>query len=282
MGKESFFKTIGAGFLSALMLFSSADEFEAGNCECISPNNIHLIGDMFEDDEYDVLTEDEYNIRIKQKKKTLAVEKIRNGVLLTGSFVFSLIAKLILGLITAVLEKGIGASSNTLFGFTADCIMNFVIICALFSVAYKIIFPKRKLKELFTLKNIIYIAIASVAIEVVQNIMDMLFKRAYITNQICQCIINIVIIGFVWIKTFKLKGVFGEAVKKAMHLPYGKKIMLSLIIGNIFAVFIKVMLRNVKIISGYVQLFFVFVIAAFIVFCGCHLLRSRKNILILK
>lgn len=282
MKKNDILKAIGAGFMSAFMLFTSADVTNSQSTEYIDSHTVYVDTDIFEDDEYDVVTEDEYNLRAKQRKKASFTAKVRNGVLLAGSFLLSLLIKIILGLITGVVTKGLNLSSNTFFGFAADCIMNFAIIIILFGIAYKMIYPKKKMRDLFSVKNILYIIAVSVIIEIVQNVLNSLFTKVYAINQIIQCLFNLAIIGFAWLKTFELEGIFGKALKEALHSAGGKKIFARMALGSIGAVIIKIVFRRIQVISAYAQMVFVFIIAAMIILCGYNLFGPKKKILILK
>ncbi len=282
MKKESIFKIIAAGFFSALMLFSTSDTANEAEYEYLSPNTIQLNTASIEDDDYDVVSEDEYKMLINRNKKLSAIQAARNFLLLGISFVLSVSAKFILDMLGEIFKKSLGASSNTIISFIADIIVNFVIIAILFAIAYKIFYPKKKLNELFTIKNILYMLVLSAIIKFVEYALGLIFKKAYIINQILQCIFNIAAIGFVWIKTFNLKGVFAPNLKKALHSTYGKKSLILFICANISAVALKIFFRNVKIISGYIQLSFVFIITSFVILCGYGILKPRKNILILK
>lgn len=282
MKKESIFKIIAAGFFSALMLFSTSDATGEAEYEYLSPNAIKLNTASVGDDDYDVVSEDEYKTLINRNKKLSAIQAARNSLLLVISFVLSVSAKFILDMACEIFKKSLGVSSNAIISFIADIIVNFVIIAILFAISYKIFYPQRKLKELFTIKNTLYMLALSAIIKFVEYALGLVLKKAYIINQILQCVFNIASIGFVWIKIFNLKGVFAPALKKALHSAYGKRFLILFICANIFAVVLKIISRNAKIISGYIQLSFVFIIASFMIICGYGILKPRKNILILK
>lgn len=282
MKKESIFKIIAAGFFSALMLFSTSDANSEAEYEYLSPNSIKLNTASVEDDDYDVVSEDEYKMLINRNKKLSAINTARNSLLLVISFVLSVSAKFILDVVCEIFKKSLGASSNAMLSFISDIIVNFVIIAILFAISYKIFYPQKKLSELLTIKNILYMLALSAIIKFVEYALGLIFKKAYIINQILQCVFNIAAIGFVWIKTFNLKGAFAPTLKKALHSAYGKRFLILFICANISAVALKIIFRNVKIISGYIQLSFVFIIALFVIICGYGILKPRKNILILK
>lgn len=286
MKKGSVAKMIAAGALSVAMFFTATKaepdalvsaEAAAG---AVKPRTEQV--DTLASPDSDVLGEDEFRAREKRARSRQRMADLKDSVLGAGVLVLSALAKAGLKMLEAVLARLFGASLTGVLGFLGDVILNFIIIAALFSLAFRIMFPGKSLKEMWTAKNVLIMALAAVGLEIVKYVMAILSSKAYLISELLQCVFTISIIGFAYYKVFRLEGKAANVLKKILKSKAGIFTVLGFSFGSLFAVLVKTFLQGIRRTAAFAQLVFVFIICALIVFCGVRLFRPKKNLLLLK
>lgn len=286
MKKGRVAKVIAAGTLSAAMFFtaSKADPAAIVNAEAaadyVKPRTEQV--DTISSIDSDIMDEEDFRAREKRARSRQRMADLKDSAIGSAVLALSVLAKAGMKMLGAVLARLLGASITGVLGFLGDVILNFLIIAGLFSLAFRILFPGRSLRELWTARNILIMALASVGLEIVRYVMAMLSSRAYLISELCQCLMTIGIIGFAYYKVFRLEGRAAQILKNILKSKAGIFTVAGFSFGSLFAVLVKTFLQGIRRTAAFAQLVFVFIVCALVVFCGIRLFRPKKNILLLK
>lgn len=285
MKKGTVAKIVAAGVMSAAM-FASAGHAEGaflpGSEEAkeVLPGTRQV--ERYHVTHDDVSTEDEYARRLRRQKELGRLQSIKDSIFSMGVLAVSVAAKTVLKLLGALVARLMGASVTALLGFLGDVVINFIIIAALFSLAFKVLFPGRSLRELWTVKNVLIMITASLLIETLRYVCALFSSRAYFISEMIQCLMTMGIIGYAYYRVFQLEGMFASAVQKALKSKAGIYTLLGLSFGSVFAVLVKTFLSGFRRFAAFSQLTGVFIICLLVVICGIKLFRPVKHILLLK
>ncbi|MBO4359793.1 MAG: hypothetical protein J5822_02830 [Eubacteriaceae bacterium] len=230
----------------------------------------------------DVSTEKEYAERLRRLRDQDRIRSLRDGILSMGVLAASVTAKTVLKLLGALAARLMGVSVTALAGFVGDVIINFLIISALFSMAFRILFPNRSLREMWSAGNILIMLCASLLIETVRYVCALFSSRAYFISELIQCLTTLSLVGYAYYRVFRLEGMFASALQRALKSRAGIFTAAALAFGSLFAVLIKTLLSGFRRFAAFSQLTGVFIICLLVVVCGIRLFRPVKHILLLK
>ncbi len=277
--KKSAVKTITAGLLAGSMAFSLG---EAQKCEVTPPElSMHneIISDSFKAEKMgiEIYTEDEYDEKCKQTKKSSASKTVLNIVKSGAMFLVCLIVRVMLCALASIS----GIPVNSFLGFVIDVIVNFMIIALLFGLIFKLMYPNRSLSELFTPKNILLMLATSVVITFSKYALAIFSDKAYEIGVVLQSIFTMCIVCCLWYKTFNFSGSLGEIMSAIRNSRKGRFLFVAMILGTLFSAVIKILARESIKVAPYVDTACVFIICALVVYCGYVLFRPTKKILLL-
>ena len=218
----------------------------------------------------------QHSDRREQRKKNAAATV---WTLFTGavSFVFTIILQFLGFMLSALLSKLTLGPIGGILGFFADVLLNFVLLCVLFAILYKRLFPERKLKELFTLKNLGWILLGSVLLSALRVGASLIVPQYAVWGAIAQCMLSMTVIVFVWYKAFKQTGYFGSQIKKALFSKTGAVAFLSLALGSVAFALIKVLLASIATVGPFAHITVLFFLCAAVCFGGFRLIRGVQK-----
>lgn len=285
MKKGTVAKIVAAGVMSAAM-FASAGHAESAVLPGSEEAKDVVAGtrqvERYHVTHDDMETEDEYARRLRRQKEQSRLQSVKDSIISVGVLMISVAAKTVMKLLGALAARLMGVSITALLGFLGDVVINFIIISALFSLAFRILFPGRSLKELWTVRNILIMLTASLLIESLRYVFALFSSKAYFISEMLQCLMSMGILGYAYYRVFRLEGIFASTLQRALSSKAGIFTVLGLAFGSVFAVLVKTFLSGFRRFAAFSQLTGVFIICLLVVICGVRLFRPVKHILLLK
>ncbi len=277
--KGSAIKTVAVAALAGLMAFSFNKAENITSYEGSSTDHEARISGTkaSKHAEIEVYTEEEYEAKRRMEQKKRIIKKISATVKGGAAFLTAFAIKFILWTAASLIGKPI----NSLFGFLADTVVNFMVIALLFALSFKMMYPGRKLRELFSVKNILLMYAASFILTALKYILALFSDKAYFAGVILQSVFTLLILSVLWYKIFNSEKAFGKMIKKIISSQKGKYVFIGIISATLLSAVIKLLIRKMHFLGAYCDLIMVFLICALVTYCGYMLFKPKKKVLLL-
>lgn len=180
-----------------------------------------------------------------QKKK----RSVRQSVMATIRSLLVLIASVLMkavSLILAPILKIAGKPLGIIFSILIDALIIFFIFMVLFGIIWKLIHPGASLKDLYTKRNVIMMAAASLILSIIGNLTD-IFPEYRLTIAIISALSYVLVILFLYHWVIDM---FGEVISR-------KRVSVTILLSLVtFAA--RYFIRNSTVISSFVSIVSVF------------------------
>lgn len=277
--KSSAVKAAAAAALAGLMAFSFGKAEEISGFEENLPRHQIIISDaeVFKHTDMDVCTEEEYEAGRRSEQKKRVIKKLFNVAKGGAAFIIVFAIKFILGAVASLSGKPI----NTLLGFLADTVVNFIIIALLFALSFKMMYPDKRLRELFSFKNTLLMCAASLLLTTLKYALALFSDKAYFAGLIIQSICTLLILSVLWYKIFNSDNGFAKILKKSLSTPKGKYVFTGMFSATLLSAAAKLITRKMRFLGAYCDLIMVFFICSAVIYCGYMLFKPKKKVLLL-
>ncbi|NLW71111.1 MAG: hypothetical protein GX061_08540 [Eubacteriaceae bacterium] len=146
--------------------------------EELSPQALQTRGDM--------LVFSDRKSRAAARRRELLL-KAGAGSVFSG--VIMVLIALKAGLVRAIKTFGalMGGSLGGILGFLGDLALSFILIAALMAVFFRLLYPEKSFKQLFTLKNTGLMFLAALGVNLIGELCAALSPKAYALSEIIRC-----------------------------------------------------------------------------------------------
>lgn len=209
--KKSAQAAIAASLLSAGMLISAekAGAFDPADMEALPREDRAVKSEeVYPSHRETMIIEDERHRAERLRKEKLA--KIKAGSVSAVSFSVLLVIKVILNRVV----KTLGRIAAPLAVFMLGAVIRFAFIAVLCAVFFKLLYPEKSLKELFTLKNVVTMALSAVIMNAAETIAGMMSARLFYIGEAVRFVLTAGASAYAWYRIFGRETGFSSAVRK--------------------------------------------------------------------
>lgn len=210
--KKSAQAAIAASLLSAGMFISAekAGAFDPADIEVLPRGEDRAVKSeaLYSGHRETMIIEDERHRTERLRKEKLA--RIKAGSFSAMSFSVLLVIKVILNSVM----KTLGKIAAPLAVFALGVVIRFAFIAVLCAVFFKLIYPEKSLRELFTLKNVITMAVSAIVMNVAETIAGMMSARLFYIGEAVRFILTAGASAYAWYRIFGRETGFSSAIRK--------------------------------------------------------------------
>lgn len=172
---------------------------------------------------------------------------------------------------------GLTAAAGGVIGVLVQFLVAFSVMMLLFGIAFKRLYPERKLKELYTLKNIGLMLGGSLVITVVNVLSAAYLPISAIHMAFLQSLASIAVYAGAWYLVFRQKGYFGSRIDAAIRGPRGAGALVGFVGTAVGASFLKVYLASLGSVSVLAPAVAAFVLCLAVSTGGFLIIRSVQK-----
>lgn len=133
----------------------------------------------------------------QRRRRTLAAARSTCQVI--GSFLITAAVRLLTFLLSALAARLLGAPIATLLAFLGDVLVVFLLMALLFAWLFKRLFPDRRLRDLLTGRNLLWMLAGSVLISAVRALLPRLGGEANAVCAVAEAVLSVLLFAGVWL-----------------------------------------------------------------------------------
>lgn len=276
--KKKWMRSIAFGLAGSVLVCGVSQALRHKEAEDLrvqgQPEHMQKNNTLVLDDE----EEERNSAKAKKEKQTKQKKSQRENVFsAVGLFLLSLLVKTVSMLLTGAFSKLAGTPIGSMGGFFCDCLTNFFVVAALLGCLFKRLYPERRLRELFTLRNLCWMGGSAVVFSLMRLVMTFVGGRWALLGMVVEGALILAAFALVCRKTFKVpKG--ASAIKSMLFSCRSKKKLFGgCVVFFVACTLLRYLGSASAVLTGYGEFLALFVLGTFTVRIIYEKVKPRKK-----